>query len=461
MSWRRRIGRIVLAALCLAGPAGAALAAEGTELQPYQMVRSLQLVQDRIASGDHAALPMQRKLLEMIDRRFRGAATSEFSDKRNFTSLLVYAMSGGNPATIGTLLDELPIDGADRELGYGILNYLSGNPGAARSQLRAIDPMSLSPEIGAFLALVRGSIMASEDQAGALAMFDDARLLGTGTLVEEAALRRSLPLAAQTLDAPRFLLAGSQYVRRFLQSPYASQFADGFVAGVVALHGRIELPQVDEIVVRMDPERRRVIYLRLARRAAIDGLQDLAEYASARADEIGAAGAGEEADPRSLLYSSLATVTSDTVDDVLARLRGIDKSRLSESDRQLLAAAEAIGRGVTAPPPTPRPQPAAERPLGPPDDGREPAATELPGSQATDTQPEGELPVAEPLDGPSAGAARAETAAPAPAAADAAPSAPPGAAAAAPAEAEPALPIVADTRKKLDEVDELLKDTAQ
>ena len=35
------------------------------------MVRSLQLVQDRIASGDHAALPMQRKLLEMIDKRFR------------------------------------------------------------------------------------------------------------------------------------------------------------------------------------------------------------------------------------------------------------------------------------------------------------------------------------------------------------------------------------------------------
>ncbi len=32
-------------------------------LPPYQMVRSLQLVQDRIAAGDHAALPIQRKLL--------------------------------------------------------------------------------------------------------------------------------------------------------------------------------------------------------------------------------------------------------------------------------------------------------------------------------------------------------------------------------------------------------------
>ena len=43
------------------------------------MVRSLQLVQDRIASGDDAALPMQRKLLEMIDKRLREAARTTSS----------------------------------------------------------------------------------------------------------------------------------------------------------------------------------------------------------------------------------------------------------------------------------------------------------------------------------------------------------------------------------------------
>ena len=53
----------------------------GRQLQPFQMVRSLELVQDRIAGGDHAALPMQRKLLEMIDARFaqgryRGSTTN-------------------------------------------------------------------------------------------------------------------------------------------------------------------------------------------------------------------------------------------------------------------------------------------------------------------------------------------------------------------------------------------------
>ena len=69
-------------------------------MQPYQLVRSLQLVQDRIASGDHAALPMQGKLLEMIDPRLRRPTPQDFKDAKNFRALLVYGMSGGNPLTV-------------------------------------------------------------------------------------------------------------------------------------------------------------------------------------------------------------------------------------------------------------------------------------------------------------------------------------------------------------------------
>ena len=83
-----------------------------------------------------------------------------------------------------------------------------------------------------------------------------------------------------------FLFSCSQYVRRFLQSPYASQFADAFVAGVVALHENIDLAEVDEIVAGMEPEQQKVIYLRLARRAAIEGIPELTEYASAKADAV-------------------------------------------------------------------------------------------------------------------------------------------------------------------------------
>ena len=102
-------------------------------------------------------------------------------------------------------------------------------------------------------------------------MFDEARLLSPGTLVEEAALRRSIALGSETRDTAQFLFSCSQYVRRFLQSPYASQFGDAFVAGVVALHKTIELAAIEEIVAGMEPEQQKVIYLRLtgARRSSI------------------------------------------------------------------------------------------------------------------------------------------------------------------------------------------------
>ena len=63
----------------------------------------------------------------------------------------------------------------------------------------------------------------------------------------------------------------------------------------------------------MEPEQEKVIYLRIARRAAIDGLTELAAFAASRAE-------GMEDDPRAELYSSLSYVTSGTVKEVLGKL---------------------------------------------------------------------------------------------------------------------------------------------
>lgn len=445
MMCSRRALRIGLAVSWIAAATGFARAQDDAGLQPYQMVRSLQLVQDRIASGDHAALPMQRKLLEMIDQRFRSTNSGDFVDARNYQAMLVYAMSGGNPQTIGVLLERLHLDETDRSLGTGILAYLNGDPKTSRESLESVDPLTLTPELGAFFALVKGSTAANEDPAEALRMFDEARLLNPGTLVEEAALRRSLPLEARNLDATRFLRTANQYVRRYLLSPYASQFVDAFVAGVVALHGKIDLAGIDDVVSVMDAERQKVIYLRLARRAAIEGMSDLTEYASAKADAVKIDGVETGSDPRALLYSSLATITSDNVDQVLPKLQGIDRSRLSENDRKLLEAAEAVAAEVTAVPPAPEPaQPA------PPDErGSDVAAA-----------PEDGLPEAEPIDVPQAEAAAQPPAVAVTQPAAAKAKATPGTADQPPAE-DAAGAVVVDARKKLDAIDKLLKDTTQ
>ena len=350
----KRRGRVVLHGVALAALSAFGAAAEGDDgaaggLQPYQMVRSLQLVQDRIAGGDHAALPMQKKLLELIDARFRDAESREFSERRNFDALMIYAMSGGNPATVAASLGGLSLDEADGAATAGVLSYLGGDVTAARSAMAGVQPSAHPQEVAAFLALVKGSVVAGDDARAGMAMLDRARLLAPGTLVEEAALRRTLALAVTEGDADRFMRGAEQYARRYLRSPYASQFAQTLIAGIAEMYDEIDRRSIEAVIDWMNKEQAQSIYLRLARRAAIDGKDSILDFASAKARQI-AAEDSDTTDARSMLYSTIASVTSDTVDSVVHQLRRIDRRELSSADLALLEAAEAIAAEVVARP---------------------------------------------------------------------------------------------------------------
>lgn len=405
MTTRRRLGLVgsLGAGLALALAATPALAT-GSGLQPYQLVRSLGQVQDRIANGDHASLPMQRKLLEMVDKRLRAFGGDDYAEPRNFDALLIYSMSGGNPKTVEEILLRIPESDPRRKLIAGILYYISGNPQGAIKAFGPIDPMAYRPELGAYVALVKGSVLSTEQAEPALKLLDRARLLSPGTLVEEAALRRSVSLTTTLKDPKRFMRTSEQYVSSYVRSPYASQFADAFVAGVIALHADIKLDELAAIAGMMDRDQEKVIYLRIARRAAIDGLTELSAFASARANSKADEG---EHDPRADLYSSLATVTSDNVEDVLKRLEGIDASRLTRKDRELLEAAAAVGAELTS-----RPQPAPAAPAAPagepaPDESHAaaPAAAPDAGPAEAAHAAAGEAPAADPEDHAAAPAA--------------------------------------------------------
>lgn len=452
--------------LVLAAGGAATMARADGMLQPYQMVRSLQLVQDRIAAGDHAAMPMQAKLLEITDARFKGADAADFKDRKNLRALLVYGMSGGNPATIKATAARIEMDATDKSVAEGVIDYLGGRPEDAIKAFAPIDPMTLPADLGAFVALVKGSLLATDDPAQALKLLDVARLLGPGTLVEEAALRRSVGIAVNTGDAARFALASTQYASRFLHSPYASQFADSFVSGVIALHLSISQDKVADITAMMDAEREKVIYLRIARRAAIDGFTDLSTFASAKAEQQRSGG---QVDPRTLLYASLSTMTSARIDDLKASLGKIDRSKLSDGDRALLEAAKTIAQEMTAPAFSGsgvQPASGEGSPSAPPHSGSRPdnpaartgnvdAESPAPAAEAKDTS---DLPLVEGIasERPATETAGQASPAPQPEVSTAAPPAPPPVAAKPAQTLNAADAVIADAKRKLDQIDQLL-----
>jgi len=342
MRWLASVGAV--AAVLTSG----SVPATGGGLEPYQMMRSLQVVQDQIAGGDHAALPMQRRLLAIIDERLRAAEPASFEDRRNFNALLIYGTSGGNPETLQRLVSRLDLVEAENRLSEGILNYARGDLAVARSLLADLEIPQIDRELAAPFALVAGSLLAQQDPSRALELYDAARIFSPGTLVEEAALRRSIPVIVELQDAERLGRAARQYVGRFLRSPYASQFAEAFVSAVIALHEEISTEMIEEVVAGMTPEHAHVIYLRIARESAIEGYDRLLAFASRRAEESKIA--ADEIDPRTVLYANIASITSENVTEVLKTLNGIEDRRLATNDRELLRAARKIAESIVSPP---------------------------------------------------------------------------------------------------------------
>lgn len=337
---------------CAAFGAGASVrAASPEDIEPYKMIRSLQYVQDTVVLGDHSAMEMQRFLLTTIDDRLRTAEPSVFDDPRNVDAALVYAMSGGNPETLELLIKK-DVDGHfDSRLTDALRAYLSGRGTQSVKSLAEIFPEYKRSRVGPYLALVSANSVIRKDPALALTYFDWARLVAPGTIVEEAALRRSIFIASEAGWIDKSMVYANRYARRYLRSPYASQFADLFVKLAVDHFDELKEEDILEVLSFMDVPRQREVYLRMARLAAITGKNKLATLAATRAQMLSDDG---ESVPKVLadLYSGLASVPSGDVATAMEAIAAIPDDKLSPKDRALKAAAKAVAEEVLRAPET-------------------------------------------------------------------------------------------------------------
>lgn len=418
---------LVLAALV---PAGASRAGE-EELAPYKMLRSMQFVQDSVVLGDHSAGEMQRYIMGTIDKRLRSVDSSIFEDPRNVDATLIYAMSGGNPATLDYLVARDVQGYFDNRITEVLRKYLAGKGQLVSKTLVDMQKEYAGTEIGPYLALIAGNTLMSSKPEEALKMYDWARLTAPGTIVEESALRRSITIALDAGLTREGLDYSNQYARRFLHSPYASQFADLFVALTVENVHLIGLEKIRDTVDVMDADRRQAVYLRIARQATISGEMELARMAAQEAAKIKTPGVTK--DILANFYGGLAEISSDNVDKAAQGLDLVPEALLSPKDRMLKAAAQAVTEQVLK-------QPDLESLAQ--DNSSRPAD----GNSSIDANAAGHEPPATGQDeqqAPSQDVAAAQ-----------APNADPQA----PSDADPAIdPIVTSARSKLGEIDKMLE----
>ncbi len=323
----------------LLGAQPGAPAAHVSELQPYEMVRSLQSLQVQVAHGNSQANQAQRVLLKEMREAFEKADPEVWQDPRNARAAVVYLLSGGHPAVMRKLLgyDPLPLVHAD--LMRGALAYIEGRAGDARKRLSGFDPLELEPGLGGQVALVRAALLVREDPNEAIRMLDIARLLMPGTLVEEAALRREVFLVGKLGDIEKLQSLSLTYMRRFRGSLYGGDFRRRFAAAIDTLgfgasNDRFAL--LESLLSEFDIDSRRTLYVTLSHHALLKGRLEVVKKATAVALPLAMEGTDDAI--RLNLYRAGALLDEKEIRQAIALLWDIDRARLSPEDEALMDA---------------------------------------------------------------------------------------------------------------------------
>ncbi|MFD2236355.1 hypothetical protein [Aureimonas populi] len=345
--------RLVLSAvlaLGLCAPAGAqespaeptseAGAASTRSPMPFDIIRSLQFLQDQVARGNDRAIRVQALLLKRFAPVFLAADAPVWSDPRNQRAAVLFVLSGGPAEVLEGLIaaDVLPIE--DRGLYDGAIAYVRNDVARARDTLSLVDLSDMEPGLAGHINLVLGQLWQEDEPERAAGYLDRARLLAPGGLIEEAALRLEVLIVDGLGRHDQADRLARQYFDRYSASSYSANFEARFAA-IFSARGMGEadkaMAAMTDVIAGLPAERRRTLLLAVARRALVEGRMAFAHQAAGAALEIGGMTPADEA--RARLYHAAAAVGPGDSAGARRALADIPRDLLHPQDAALLDAA--------------------------------------------------------------------------------------------------------------------------
>ena len=318
----------------------------GTE--PFELVRTLQSLQDRMAQGDVQAIAAQRALMLQADKAFMAADPAVWQDSRNAAAAVTYVLSGGPPDILKKLDTLNPLPAIERRLLEGVLDYASGQADAAAPLLADIDPTRLPASMAGQVAIAQSALAVRTDPVKTMQLLAIARLLAPGTLVEEAAIRRQLLVADRQRDEKEVRSLARQYLDRFRHSVYAGNFRVRFAAALshmTSLDSEDRFAELDDMLAMVEPESRCDMYLTVALASAMSGRITAAKLAAERASGLALAGSLQEA--RAKLYHAAALAAMPELTDKAAtEITALDRNLLPAPDQAFYDVVKSMLDGV-------------------------------------------------------------------------------------------------------------------
>ncbi len=328
--------------------------AEQQKVQPYEVIRSLMLLQDDLVAGKDRAMSLHASFMQKILNHFQNASDGAWADPRNTNAALVYVLSGGDAAVLAKLQKLEEAAAVDQHMLELVLNISSGKLEAARNEITKLELLTLPRQIGALLALAAAQMWQKKDTARAIAYYDQARLIGGSGLIEEAALRRQLLVVAKLRDFEKVEALIRQYCARMANSVFSKNMAQQVGAAIVELNYEASSDRLPGLFAFVDTAPigfRRKIYLELARHAVAVGQPKVGTLAAQKASGLPDLSESEAAAVKLLeIASSLAIADPEKL---MAELQELPEKQLEGPDKQLLFALHRIFEKVTEAPKMP------------------------------------------------------------------------------------------------------------
>lgn len=344
-----RAALLAILLLLWAAPVSPVLAAAERDEAPFEIVRALRIFQDEAVLKAKVDSATQRQAFVETAVRLSKFGPRVWEEAKNARAIVIFVLSGGDPRVLRNLIPKGVSFGVDKQLVLAALAYAERRDDDAIKLLDGLDVNSLDMSVAGHVALVHALLIEKKDPTKALALLDMARILSSGTVVEEAALRRQTIMAAKAGRFDAFEKFSSQYFRRFASSIFASSFRQQFAEEVVSpgyAGDPKRLAKLDTMLGELrDAERQRTCLL-IAEEGIAVGNVEMVRLAAKKA-------ALKSVSPDALrlkLYEAAASVVTEQSEKGLVALRSINRSMLGGRDQALLDAALAVAREVRRPP---------------------------------------------------------------------------------------------------------------
>lgn len=337
---------LALASAC-AGQALAQDAARQESKQPFEIVRSIQAIQDQIPLGNASARAKLPKVVEQLALRLLSADRDAWRDTKNARAAVIYTLSGGPPRVLRKAIGTGLSSESDLALMRGTLAYVEGREAEAKQLLSAIDAMLLPPVAGAHVAIIQAALISKSDPLAAIRLLDQTRLRAPGTLVEETALRRELVLAEETADVDKFATLAGEYMWRFPNSVYFEGFRQRFASAAVRFglaSDQTQFAKVESLIGKLDAASSLRLYLQIAQKGIVAGKASSARFFAEKAARLSADGSVERA--RAKLYEAAALLLTDQFEAGAKELETAEAAPLPKPDAELKTAVAALAKAI-------------------------------------------------------------------------------------------------------------------